>query len=323
MDGGRSWQVQNSGVEDDLIAVTAVDGETAWAVGMNGTIVKTGDGGASWTTQASGGPTLRGVAAFGRETVYAVGAGGTILGTGVAAAQAAVTPTAVATNTAPTAPPTLAQPAQWNGTVTIVQKFDWQGAASAGRETYAGDGTAEMTTRIIFKDSVPSADTTFSGSTHYTTNGTGSPCNYEIKRTENGSASRSGPLEVSLGQPAGDRLSLSISVLPDPQGTVSTEEVWRNYGGEGCFTEVDRRQYLFGGNNSSLEGFFRELQFELEHGTLTTSLGVTPGGVPVYTATETTSNNVPMARPVSMPNIMEPGREIMTVTWNLQGTPGN
>ncbi len=43
-----AWEVQNSGVGDDLYAVTFVDHRAAVAVGANSTVLKTPDGGQTW-----------------------------------------------------------------------------------------------------------------------------------------------------------------------------------------------------------------------------------------------------------------------------------
>jgi len=62
--------------------VDAVDAVTAWAVGEGGVILKTSDGGATWTPQVSGtGAALFGVSAIDSSTAWAVGAGGVIVAT--------------------------------------------------------------------------------------------------------------------------------------------------------------------------------------------------------------------------------------------------
>lgn len=82
-DGGETWTLQDSGVENEaLMGVAFVDEETGWAVGASGTIVRTADGGASWDTQRSGNGTALMDVAFGdAETGWAVGAQGTVLHT--------------------------------------------------------------------------------------------------------------------------------------------------------------------------------------------------------------------------------------------------
>jgi len=65
-----------------LRAVAVLDGKTVIAVGGFGTILRTTDGGASWTLQSSGTTnTLLGVSFTDADTGTAVGAGGTILRT--------------------------------------------------------------------------------------------------------------------------------------------------------------------------------------------------------------------------------------------------
>lgn len=64
-DGGASWFTQESGREDFLRGVEAVDANTAWVVGDNGVVLKTTNGGSTWVTQNSG--TTAGI-----NTLYAV-----------------------------------------------------------------------------------------------------------------------------------------------------------------------------------------------------------------------------------------------------------
>jgi len=52
-DGGTSWSVQESGREDILRGICAVNISRAWAVGDNGVVLTTTTGGASWYTQNS------------------------------------------------------------------------------------------------------------------------------------------------------------------------------------------------------------------------------------------------------------------------------
>jgi len=59
-----------------LYAVSAIDVDTAWAVGRRGTILHTSDGGRTWSCQASGVEcTLVAVSAVDRYTAWATGAG--------------------------------------------------------------------------------------------------------------------------------------------------------------------------------------------------------------------------------------------------------
>src|SRR6266545_3157140 len=56
------WDVQPSGVGDDLKDVTFVSPTVGWAVGSNNTIIKTTDGGWTWQRQVErreGGPDFR------------------------------------------------------------------------------------------------------------------------------------------------------------------------------------------------------------------------------------------------------------------------
>jgi photosystem II stability/assembly factor-like uncharacterized protein len=71
-DGGRIWSwVSNDSVLDVDVAG---DGQHAWAVGYQGTILSTADAGRTWTTQSSGtNLDLYDVAAFDAQTALAVG----------------------------------------------------------------------------------------------------------------------------------------------------------------------------------------------------------------------------------------------------------
>jgi photosystem II stability/assembly factor-like uncharacterized protein len=53
-DGGRNWELRNSGTDNALYKVQLLDGKTGWAMGQGGTIIKTTDGGVTWTKQESG-----------------------------------------------------------------------------------------------------------------------------------------------------------------------------------------------------------------------------------------------------------------------------
>jgi photosystem II stability/assembly factor-like uncharacterized protein len=69
------WQDQTPSAGDTLNAIDAFDAETAWAVGYNGTILMTSNGGQDWSEQASSeGRILRDVCAVSPEVAWAVGA---------------------------------------------------------------------------------------------------------------------------------------------------------------------------------------------------------------------------------------------------------
>lgn len=50
---GENWTVQNSGTTATLYSVSTVDANVAWATGTSGTVIKTTNGGATWTTVTS------------------------------------------------------------------------------------------------------------------------------------------------------------------------------------------------------------------------------------------------------------------------------
>ena len=75
------WSAQTSGTTLNLFGVSAVDANTAWAVGLLGEMLYTTDAGTTWTAQTSGIPsiTLLGVSAVDANTAFAVGGLGTII----------------------------------------------------------------------------------------------------------------------------------------------------------------------------------------------------------------------------------------------------
>lgn len=81
---GTGWVVRPSGVEVALNAVSFADGTTTgWAVGAGGTILKSNDGGATWSAQNAGpvSASLRAVEAETVSTAWAAGDDGTLLRT--------------------------------------------------------------------------------------------------------------------------------------------------------------------------------------------------------------------------------------------------
>ena len=69
-----NWTAQNSGVTVSLTDVFFVDNQTGWAVGNDGTIVNTTDGGQTWTSQTSGvTDVLRAIFFIDANTGWAVG----------------------------------------------------------------------------------------------------------------------------------------------------------------------------------------------------------------------------------------------------------
>ncbi|MGJ7509838.1 WD40/YVTN/BNR-like repeat-containing protein [Variovorax sp. GT1P44] len=53
-DGGTNWRQAEVPVSSDLVAVTFPDAANGWAVGHDGVVLRTTDGGLSWTTQLDG-----------------------------------------------------------------------------------------------------------------------------------------------------------------------------------------------------------------------------------------------------------------------------
>ena len=80
INGGRTWQMQNSGVATDLYDVKFLDAMEGWAVGAEGRVIYTNDGGLHWTTQQTGTPhPLERIFFAGRTRGWAVGFGGTVV----------------------------------------------------------------------------------------------------------------------------------------------------------------------------------------------------------------------------------------------------
>jgi photosystem II stability/assembly factor-like uncharacterized protein len=80
LNGGRTWQLQSSGVTADLNDVKFVDAQEGWAVGAEGTIIYTNDGGLNWTTERSGTEhPLERIFFVDRTHGWAVGFGGTVI----------------------------------------------------------------------------------------------------------------------------------------------------------------------------------------------------------------------------------------------------
>jgi photosystem II stability/assembly factor-like uncharacterized protein len=91
MNGGRSWQSQNSSVGSDLLDVKFLDAFEGWAVGDEGTVLHTNDGGRRWTAERSGTPhALERIFFADRSHGWAVGFGGTIISYDTSNAHAAV-----------------------------------------------------------------------------------------------------------------------------------------------------------------------------------------------------------------------------------------
>jgi len=81
-DGGNIWSEQTSPNSQHLHSLVAVDTDSAWAVGNDGTVIKTTDGGANWLLKPSGVTAdLSCITIASPETLWAVGTGGTVIKT--------------------------------------------------------------------------------------------------------------------------------------------------------------------------------------------------------------------------------------------------
>jgi photosystem II stability/assembly factor-like uncharacterized protein len=80
VNGGRTWERQQSTVDVDLFDVKFVDAREGWAVGAEGTIIHTVDAGEHWTTERSGTEhPLERVFFADKNHGWAVGFGGTVV----------------------------------------------------------------------------------------------------------------------------------------------------------------------------------------------------------------------------------------------------
>jgi photosystem II stability/assembly factor-like uncharacterized protein len=80
---GRTFVMRDAGLRNDLLSLFCVTPQVGWAVGHQGSVLVTRDGGAQWTPQKSGvDVTLRGVAFADTVSGIAAGDGGAILWTG-------------------------------------------------------------------------------------------------------------------------------------------------------------------------------------------------------------------------------------------------
>ena len=78
-----SGKLQNSGVTADLFDVKFLDASEGWAVGAEGMVLHTSDGGLRWTRERSGTPhALERIFFTDRSHGWAVGFGGTIIAYG-------------------------------------------------------------------------------------------------------------------------------------------------------------------------------------------------------------------------------------------------
>jgi photosystem II stability/assembly factor-like uncharacterized protein len=80
LDGGRTWEPQNSNVSADLYDVKFLDAFEGWAAGAGGTLIHTLDGGRRWEVVPSGTThALERLCFAGRRRGWVVGFGGTII----------------------------------------------------------------------------------------------------------------------------------------------------------------------------------------------------------------------------------------------------
>src|SRR5690606_14802378 len=83
--GGTQWLAQNSGVSVNLYDIEFFDENTGWAVGANGTVIKTTNGGANWLFMSNptfgSGKSLNNLSVVDANTMYFVGGHYTLIKT--------------------------------------------------------------------------------------------------------------------------------------------------------------------------------------------------------------------------------------------------
>ncbi len=82
-DGGKNWEIQETGVEVLLGKIVFISSTTGWVAGVAGTVVHTDNGGKTWKIQDTGaeGSDLLDIFFLDEEHGWAVGEWGTIIGT--------------------------------------------------------------------------------------------------------------------------------------------------------------------------------------------------------------------------------------------------
>ncbi|MEW6553995.1 MAG: YCF48-related protein [Actinomycetota bacterium] len=77
----QGWIYQDSGTNIHLLGADAVDANTCWAVGADGSVLRTTDGGSSWTSRSSGASTLMAcISAVNQNTAW-IGGNGVLMKT--------------------------------------------------------------------------------------------------------------------------------------------------------------------------------------------------------------------------------------------------
>lgn len=79
--GGESWELQESGIWEDIKSITFINDKIGWAVGKGGSIIHTDEGGTSWSVQKKVKGSLHKVLFLNAEEGWAVGDNGLVLHT--------------------------------------------------------------------------------------------------------------------------------------------------------------------------------------------------------------------------------------------------
>ena len=152
--------------------MAAADAQTAWAVGLNGTIVHTADGGSTWPPQSSGTTAnLYGVAAADAQTAWVVGSSGTILKTtdGGASWDPQVSGTGYGLNSVAAADPQTAWAVGEEGTIlkNILGRSVWTRQSSDTTPVLYGVAAADAQTAWAVGEEAPILRTTDGGATWF------------------------------------------------------------------------------------------------------------------------------------------------------------
>jgi photosystem II stability/assembly factor-like uncharacterized protein len=81
LDGGETWQSSESGAKADLWDVAFLNERVGYAVGDNGLVLNTKDGGVNWFSQSVSKMPLYGINLVDKKVGWAVGSKGTIFRT--------------------------------------------------------------------------------------------------------------------------------------------------------------------------------------------------------------------------------------------------
>ena len=230
------------------------------------------------------------------------------------------------TNTEDWPPPTV-----WNGSVNVIQSYTFNSTWGASpNDRVQTTINAQMSTVINIQDSTPVARASFSGSANRDWNwyDPEAGCRGETHRRENGSGTATGPMDLTIGGPVDDVLSLNLGVLPELEGNTTVESQLKSEGNPDycpqAFEQSSEQVPIDGGAYVSdavkemaltFWGSFSEMKVT----------GVTPPGGPDSPPVFTTSGQASTSKSLSSPDNdigdTAMGQITTTIKWDLQGMP--